>query len=197
MRRAITSLLSMLVVLGASSCVVPPYADVTDCADFVETPTEYHTEFAGRAGMVTQQEHSFVCYATVLGRAQVTSAMMAQHRGASPAVTRFAAITVEEQEMLDRRLADIAEQHDGVIPPYGLDAPHLAMLDQLSTLSGDAFDRAYLEYQLQDAQATIAVLQQEVVAGSEPTLRGFARAALPHVEERAREAQSIIEQLPG
>jgi putative membrane protein len=127
----------------------------------------------------------------------VTSAMMAQQRGVSPAVTRFAAITAGDQEMLNRRLAATAEQHAGLIPPDGPDAPHLAMLDQLSQLSGEAFDRAYIEDQLQEAQATIAVLQEEMAEGSEPTLRSFARDVLPYVEERAREAQSIIEQLPG
>jgi putative membrane protein len=197
MKCAVRRLSSMLIILGASSCVAPPYADVTDCADFVQTPSEYHMEIAGRAGMLTQQEHSFVCYAGVLGRAQVTSAMMAQQRSVNPAVTRFAAITAEDQEMLDRRLAATAEQHAGLIPPDGLDAPHLAMLDQLSQLSGEAFDRAYIEDQLQEAQATIAVLQEEMAEGSEPTLRSFARDVLPYVEERAREAQSIIEQLPG
>jgi len=183
------------VSFALSSCIAPPYARVTDCADYVETPSEYHIESAGRAGMVTQQEHSFVCYATVLSRAQRESARLAEGRGANPAVTRFAATTIDDQEMLNRRLSDIAEQHEGILAPYGLDAPHLTMLDQLNSLSGEAFDRAYLQDQVQEGEATMAVFRQEVAEGGEPILRRFALDLLPLVEQRLREAQTIIDQL--
>jgi putative membrane protein len=183
-----------LVSFTLSSCIAPPYARVTDCADYVETPSEYHIESAGRAGMVTQQEHSFVCYATVLSRAQRESARLAEGRGTNPTVKRFAATTIDDQEMLDRRLSDIAEQHDGIIAPYGLDAPHLTMLDQLNSLSGEAFDRAYLEDQVQEGEATIAVFRQEAAEGSEPILRRFALEMLPRAEQRLRAAQTIIDQ---
>jgi putative membrane protein len=197
MKSALGCLLSMLVLFGASSCVAPPDTHVVDCADFVETPTEYHLEYAGRAGMLTQQEHSFVCSAAVLSQAQASSALMAQQRSASPVVTTFAADTLVDQERLGRHLADIAEEQAGLIPPRGIDAAHLAMLDELSRLSGDAFDRAYLQYQLQAGQATIAVFQEEIAAGSEPVLRRFALHALPVVEQRLRETQNIIDRLPG
>jgi putative membrane protein len=186
-----------LASLVLSSCIGPPYADVTDCADYVLTPSEYHMEAAGRAGMLTQQEHTFVCYATVLGRAQLASARLAERQGTSPAVKRFAAATISEGEILDRRLGDIAEQYAGIIPPYNLDAPHLAMLDELSSLSGSAFDRVYLQNQLQDGEATIAVFQQEAAEGGEPIMRRFALHMLPLIEARVREAQSIVDHLPS
>jgi putative membrane protein len=193
--RGATGWISMaLAWLALSSCIAPPYAEVTDCADdYVETPSEYAIEAWARAGMVKQEEHSFVCYATVLDRAQLQSARLAQERAMSPAVKRVAATTIAEQEVLDRRLGDIAEQHEGVIPPHGLDEPHLAMLDQLKSLSGEAFDRAYLEDRLREEEATIAVLRQELAEGSEPILRRFALDTLPLVEERLRETQSLID----
>jgi predicted outer membrane protein len=55
-----------------------------------------------------------------------------------------------------------------------------------------ALDRAYLEDQVREGEATIAVFQQELAEGSEPILRGFALDALPLVEERLREARSLI-----
>jgi putative membrane protein len=197
MRGAIGWISIALLSSGLSSCIGPPYAEVTDCEDYVETPSEYHMEAAGRAGMLTQQEHTFVCYATVLGRAQLASARLAERQGTSPAVKRFAAATISEGEPLDQRLSDIAEQYAGIISPSNLDAPHLAMLDQLSRLSGAAFDRAYLENQLQDGQAALAVFQQEVAEGGEPIMRRFAFYMLPLIEARVRKAQSIIAELPS
>jgi putative membrane protein len=194
MRRAIGWISMALASFALPSCVAPPYATVTNCADYVETPSEYAVESWGRAGMVTQQEHSFVCHAAVLDRAQRRSAGLAEVRAASPAVKGLAVATLADQEMLARRLEGIAEQDDGIIPPHGLDEPHLAMLRQLSSLSGEAFDRAYLQDQIQEEQATIAVFRQELAEGSEPTLRQFALDTLPLVEQRLRETQSLIDQ---
>ena len=192
--RSATGCISIaLISFALSSCVAPPYAEVTDCADYVETPSEYHMQAAGRAGMVTQQEHSFVCYATVLGRAQLEAARLAEVRGESPAVKRFAATTIDDQEKLVRRLRDVAEQQEGIIAPNGLDAPHLAMLGQLNGLSGEAFDRAYLQDQVQEGEATIAVFRQEVAEGSEQILRRFALDMLPLAEDRLRQAQSMMD----
>jgi putative membrane protein len=192
MRRTGMGLLAVLLPLGASACVESPYyARVADCSDFVLSPTRYHVEYAGRAGMVTQQELNFVCAAAMLGRTEVISARMAQDRASSPAVIDFAARAADEQQRLDHSLAEIAEQHDGVVPPTGLDAPHIAMLDQLAGLSGAAFDRAYLQKELQEDRIAMAVFTAEAASGSEPLLSKFAASAVPLVQDRLRLAQSI------
>lgn len=181
------------VILGAASCAGREDA-VVDCADFTVTPSEFHMEFAGRAGGVTEQEHTFICRGTIYGRAQVAFARMAQQRAASSAVVRYAERALGEQETLNRRLDRIAVQEDGIIPPAGLDVAHLAARDRLSGLSGDAFDRAYLETEIRDGQAAIADFKEEVASGAEPLLNKFAAAALSQVEQRVQLAQSMIGQ---
>jgi len=183
----------MLILLGASACA-GRNAEVADCANFVVSPSEFLMEFAGRPGTVTQEEHTFVCHATMFGRAQMAFARMAQRQAANPAVVKFAEQTLDEQATMNRHLFRIAEQEDGIVPPRGLDAPHLAMRDQLAQLSGDAFDRAYLQYTVQDGQAMIPVFNKETSSGAEPALNHFAANALPLIEQRVRSAQSIIGQ---
>jgi putative membrane protein len=193
MKGAAVRCLAALIVLGASSCAERRDA-VVDCADFVVSPSEYLMEIAGRAGRVTQQEHTFICHGMIFGTAQVTFAKMAQQQAASPEVMRYAEQTIGEQETMNRRLDRIAVQEDGIIPPSGLDAAHLAMRDQLARLSGDAFDRAYLENEVRDGQAAIADFKEELESGAEPVLNKFVAKALPLVERRVELAQSMIGQ---
>jgi predicted outer membrane protein len=65
------------------------------------------------------------------------------------------------------------------------------MLDQLAGLSGDAFDRAYLQEEVQEDQIAMAVFTAEGASGSEPLLSKFATSAVPLVQDRLRLAQSI------
>ncbi|MGO8919186.1 MAG: DUF4142 domain-containing protein [Stellaceae bacterium] len=183
----------MLILLGAAACA-ERHAGVVDCAHFGPSPSQFGAEFSGYAGTVMQQEYSFVCHATTFGRAQMDFARMAQQQAANPTVVRFAADTIDEQATINRHLFRIAIQQDGIAPPRELDAPHLAMRDQLARLSGDAFDRAYLHYVVQDGQAAIAVFNKETSAGAEPDLSRFAADALPRIEQRVLLAQSIIGQ---
>jgi putative membrane protein len=192
-KRAAMRWLAALIVLGASACA-QRQAGVVDCTNFVVSPSDFGITFAGRAGTVTQQEHTFICRGLMVGRAQLTFARMAQQQSTNPAVMRYAEQAIGEQEEMNRRLARIAVQQDGIIPPRGLDAPHLAMRDQLAQLSGYAFDRAYLENEVREGRAAIANFKQEMEAGAEPVLNKFAANALPLVARRVQLAQSMIGQ---
>src|SRR5262249_13207803 len=136
--------LVVLAVLGASACAKREIA-VVDCADFVVSPSQFAVEFVGPAGTVTQQEHTFICRATMFARGQVIFGRMAPQRTQSPAVLQSAQATANDAADLNHRLARIAIQQDGVPPPRGLDLPHFAIRDRLAGLSGYAFDRAYLQ----------------------------------------------------
>lgn len=192
--RSTMALLAMFAALVLSSCA-ERQSSVVDCADFVLSPTQYHIEFAGRAGMITQQEYTFICHATVLGRADLAFARMAQQQSTNPAVTEFAGKVISTQQGIDRNLTNIAEQQEGVSPPRGLDASGLAARDQLSGLSDGAFDRAYLQHASENSRMAIAAYKEEIASGSEPTLRAFATDVLPTLEERLAQSERVTAQL--
>lgn len=192
MRRVPGWMLATLAVLGASSCA-QHRAEVVDCKNFVMSPSQYMEQFAGRPGQETQQELSFICHADIYGRAQMIYAGMAQQRSASPAVREFAAQSAAAQREMIQRLNQIAIQQEGVTPPRGLDASHLALRNQLAQLSGAAFDRAYLQSAVQDGQAAIALFRK-AGSGMEPILGQFASGALPGLQQRASQAQGLLQQ---
>jgi putative membrane protein len=186
-------LLGAWALLTASACVEGQ--GTVDCADFVLSPTQYHMQFAGRPGMLTQQELTFICHATVLGTAQVMFAEMALIRAQHREVRDFAQKVADEQGQLNQRLTQIATEQEGVTPPAGLDAPGLAMRERLAGLSGDAFDRAYMEDAVDGTRSAVVDFRQEATSGVEPILLRLAVNSLPALEARLELAQSIVARL--
>jgi putative membrane protein len=193
MRRVVGWLLATLALSGVSACAGSNRSAVVDCQDFVQSPSQYDMQFQGPAGQESQREFNFICRAAVYGRAQLTYARMAQERSANPAVKDFAATVVSTQSETSQRLSQIAIQQEGVTAPRGLDAAHLAVRDQLAQLSGNAFDRAYLQNAVEDGRAAIDLFRKES-STMEPVMGKFAAAELPTIEQRVSQAQGLLPQ---
>jgi putative membrane protein len=192
MRRVAARAVAALAVLAAAACA-ESRSEAYDCTDFVMSPSQYMEQFAGRPGQETQQELSFVCHATLYGRAQLIFARMAQERAADPAVKAFAAQVSETQSRMNHRLNQIAIEQEGVRPPSGLDAADLAAREQLAALSGHDFDRVYLRHIAEQGKAAIALFHKGG-ALREPLLNKFAVGAQPALEERVTQAEGLLQQ---
>ncbi len=179
-------------VLGAASCAHNT-SEVADCANFVMSPSQYVGQIRGRLGAMENEELAFVCRAAAYGRAQIIFARMAEQRSANPTLKRFAGKTVDSQRKLSRRLNQIAIQHEGITPPPGLVPRDIEARDRLAQLSGDDFDRGYLHDTVREGRAAIALFR----AGGtlpEPLISQFASRALPVLERRVSEAQSLLQE---
>ena len=201
MRRLPRRLLAALMVLGAASCAHNT-SEVADCANFVMSPSQYVGQIRGRLGAMENEELDFVCRAAAYGRAQIIYARMAERRSANPTVKQFAGKIVDVQQKLSRRLDQVAIQHEGITPPPGLDPRDIEARDRLAQLSGDDFDHSYLRDIVREGRAAIALFRAGGVL-PEPLIGRFASRALPVLEQRVSEAQSLLQEtgysssLPG
>jgi predicted outer membrane protein len=196
MRRTVGWLLASLVVMATSSCAHHRAAEVVDCRQYMMEPSQYGQQFQGRPGQETEREAGFICRAAVYGHAQVSYARMAEQRSANPAVRDFAAKVLDAQSEMNRRLDQIAIQQEGMNPPRGLDAARAEQRRQLAQLSGNAFDRAYLQYTVNDGFAAIGDFRREA-STVEPVMGRFASNGLPVVQDRVRQAQALLGQTGG
>ena len=71
-----------------------------------------------------------------------------------------------------------------------------ATQDHLSKLSGEAFDRAYIQHMVKDHQKDVAALPQAVHGAADPDVKQFASSTLPTLEKHLQRAQEI-EQIVG
>jgi putative membrane protein len=125
--------------------------------------------------------------------AEIAAGRLAAQKGESPAVRQYGQHMIDEHS---RTLADGA----GIAAAKGTQLPgspepkHQAALRQLESLSGAAFDRAYMQQMVRDHQQTLRLLQH-AAASSDPQVRAHAQKALPHVQQHLQIAQRLAGEL--
>lgn len=69
------------------------------------------------------------------------------------------------------------------------DTRRAAMLNQLATVTGRAFDRLYADMQVGTRQETLGLYQAYVQSGGDPALVTFARERIPFLQQQYRAAR--------
>jgi putative membrane protein len=92
--------------------------------------------------------------------------------------------------LLSRLWLNAILQHKGVTAPPNtlLHAAYDAMIGSLKSEHGVAFDRDYLNGQVDYQNGNAALFQYEIQNGTDPELKDFARRTLPKVEDHLERA---------
>ena len=151
---------------------------------------------AAHAADISPQDQEFFMKAAAGGMAEVAAGKLAQTKGASPEVRDFGAMMVKDHTKANEKLKSIA-QGKNVTLPTEPDAKHKATQQKLEALSGSAFDRAYVEAQVADHEATASLLERQIDAGQDPDARAFAQETLPTVSAHLATVRELSTQLSG
>jgi putative membrane protein len=135
-------------------------------------------------------DQSFFEGAAEGGMAEVETGKLAQSKGSSREVKRFGEMMVTDHTKANDRLMKIAADH-GITLPTALNAEHQAMRTKLEGLSGAAFDKEYIQGQIRDHEATIALFKAEIDGGQNADAKAFATETLPTVEAHLKRAKEI------
>jgi len=132
----------------------------------------------------------FVDAAGTLGLEEVRFAQLAETKAADPAVRRFATKMLADHTTVGEQLATLA-QSKGITLPSDMDAGHETLYRQLQSMSGPAFDRAYVNGQMQDVTMVIEAFQTEADSGKDPQVRSFAQQYLPMMQQHLQMALAL------
>jgi putative membrane protein len=135
------------------------------------------------------QDEDFAMKAAAAGKKEVELGRLASRRGRSAAVKSFGRRMVTDHTMAGNRLKALAARK-GITLPRELDADGRAAMDQLSSLRGREFDRAYMEMMVSDHEKALADFETESRSGADRGLRNFARQALPTLRMHLRMARA-------
>jgi putative membrane protein len=133
---------------------------------------------------------AFIDTAGALGLEEVRFAQLAETKATDPAVRRFAAEMIADHTLVGEQLAALA-QGKGITPPSNMDARHETLYRQLQSLNGPAFDRAYMDGQMQDVTMVIEAFQTAADSGKEPQVRSFAQRHLPMMQQHLQMALTV------
>jgi putative membrane protein len=163
----------------------------TSVAIVVATALVVVQAYAALAQMsVPAPDQSFMIDAARGGIAEVELGRMAAQRAASEPVRQFAQRMVAEHGAANQELMQLA-QRKGVRLPQEMGPQHRAAMDRLATLSGPAFDEAYMAEMLKGHQAGADLFAREAQQGQDPEVRAWAMKMLPTVHEHQRLASDV------
>jgi putative membrane protein len=142
------------------------------------------------------QDRLFFHLASTGGMAEVEGARAAEKKATSPAVKDFARKMADEHSRANEQLTPLAKAASVPLPDR-LDPDHQAQRAALDTLSGTAFDLAYMRQQLVEHQKTATLLEWEISYGQDGDLQRYAMQQLPGVLQHLEMTQAILAQLTG
>lgn len=136
----------------------------------------------------------FMQKASYSNLAEIDAGTIAAARANNDSVKMFGAMMVNDHGKAEASLQALASELRIDIPDMP-DSVHQAKAALLKTLSGYTFDTAYINAQVKDHLATIAVFQTELSDGYNPSVKKFATTNLPVIQMHLQEALDIQSQL--
>ncbi len=136
----------------------------------------------------------FLQQASYSNLAEIDAGTIAGARGNYDSVKMFGTMMISDHGKAEASLQSLASELKIGIP----DAPdsiHQAKAALLKTLSGYTFDTAYINAQVKDHEATIAIFQTELADGYNPSVKNYATKNLPVIQMHLQEALTIQSKL--
>lgn len=139
---------------------------------------------------LTTSERTFVKKAAEGGLAEVEFGKLAAERASSQDVKQFGQRMVDDHTKANDQLKQVASE-EGVTLPEKLDAKNVATKSRLEKLSGEQFDRAYMQDMVRDHTKDVTEFRTEAKTAKDPAIKNFASQTLPTLEDHLKQAKSI------
>lgn len=147
-------------------------------------------ENSGGSGAVAAADKNFMVAAAEGGMLEVRLGEITQKKGAKQDVKEFGAMMVADHGKAGEDLKAVAAKLD-VKLPADLDAKHKAIVDKLDTLSGSAFDKAYLDEMLKAHMKDASAFEDASKTAKDPDVKAFAQRTLPVVQAHLAKVKAM------
>jgi putative membrane protein len=142
-------------------------------------------------GMLNAVDFNFVGQANLGAPFQVDSGRIAEAKSTSAAIRDYAHLMVTSHIPVVDSLNAILQRKNVIPSNTLLHGAYDAMLFTLKADRGTAFDRNYVNGQVEYQKGNAALFKQEIQSGNDPDLRQFARETLPKIEDHLQRAVKL------
>ncbi len=167
----------------------------------MRTQTNCHVaRVAGLAAILTGMlmaqsgDADFVRKASEGGMAEVKLGQLAQQKASHHSVKEFGRRMEADHSKAGDELKGIAAEQ-GMTVESALNSKDQALYDRLSGLSGDEFDRAYINAMVRDHREDISEFQKEASTGRNEKVKAFASKTLPTLREHLKLAEAAANEV--
>jgi putative membrane protein len=148
-------------------------------------------------GEVASGDRRLMTRAAQMGIAEVEASKVATVKASSPEIKKFAEHMVKEHEKANSELQQIASSK-GVNLPSSPDSKHQEAVKELRGLSGDKFDRKYMEQAgVKDHKSALSLFQEGAKNAKDPQLKAYFEKHVPHIKQHLAMAQDLASQADG
>jgi putative membrane protein len=133
-------------------------------------------------------DFNFVGQANLGAPFQVDSGRLAEKKGGSTAIRNYAHLMVTSHIPVADALTAILQRKNVTPSNTLLHGAYDAMISTLKADHGAAFDRDYVNGQVEYQKGNGALFRQEIEYGSDPELKQFASQTLPKIEDHLQRA---------
>jgi putative membrane protein len=124
------------------------------------------------------------------GMAEVAMGNLAQQKAQSPTVKDFGAQMVKDHSAANEKLKVLA-QSKNITLPANPSVDEMEAKSKLQVLSGQSFDKSYIQGMIKDHEEDIAEFKKEAASGQDPDARAFASATLPTLQAHLSRIRAI------
>lgn len=185
--------LSTIALTAVTAACAPTSRDQATNPDQPNADLQSDQNVAQSRSTVSTLDQQFANQAAEAGLAEVQLGQLAVQRASSSEVKEYAQEMVQDHTQANNELQQLAAQK-GITLPQSLNQQHQTARTNLSNLSGEAFDRAYMDLMKQDHAKVVSLFQQQANQGQDPELRNWAAKTLPALQEHAQTAQSTAKE---
>lgn len=169
---------------GQSEAPGEPATETTETAATTDTSMTATGSLStgGTVADVAPADKEFVSKAGMGGLAEVQMGNLAASKATNDAVKQFAQRMVTDHSKANEELQTLASAK-GLALPTELAGEHKDALDHLNSLSGAAFDKAYMDHMVQDHEKDVAEFEKASQNAMDAEIKSWAAKTLPTLKE--------------
>jgi putative membrane protein len=123
---------------------------------------------------------------------EVQAGKLAADKGQSDAVKQFGQQMVDAHSKTTEELTSIVKNKNIKVDlPPKLDATHQKLIDDLSSVSAQDFDKTYADQQAAAHKKAVDLFKKYASKGDDPDVKQFAEKTLPTIEHHLEEAKKL------
>src|ERR1700733_2745576 len=141
-------------------------------------------------GQPSVMDKMFVRKALQGGMAEVQLGQLTLQKSNNDQVKQFAQRMIDDHTKLGEQMKPVAQQL-GISEPNGISKKDRAAMAKLQTLSGPAYDEAYIKDMVKDHKKDLSDFQTEASSGQDPTVKDAANQGSKVIAQHLQMIQQI------
>ncbi len=154
------------------------------------TKTTTKTTATTSSSKLSSSDTKFIKEAAIGGMEEVQLGQLAAQKASDPDVKSFGQKMVDDHSKANDQLKQLASQK-GVTVASALPASKQKDVDQLSKLSGTAFDKKYVSMMVKDHKEDVAEFKKESTKAKDADVKSWASTTLPTLQDHLTMVEGI------